>query len=140
MKPISAFYDMLWVAAGGAIGASLRYGTELMMQTISNQSAMFTSTAIENILGSFAIGLVYTLLVKRTGNNHRLSLFFLTGLIGSYTTYSGFMAENLMLIQSDLILFAGYFVFQIGAGIFAAIIGIGFGKKWVRNLQAGSMP
>lgn len=136
MKPVSAFYDMVWVAAGGAIGASLRYGTGLMLQTISNQSSIFTSTAIENILGSFAIGLVYTLLVRRTGNNHRLSLFFLTGLIGSYTTYSGFMAENLMLLQSDLIQFAGYFIFQVAAGIFAAIIGIGFGKKWVWYLQS----
>lgn len=136
MKPVSAFYDMVWVAAGGAIGASLRYGTGLILQTISNQSSIFTSTAIENILGSFAIGLVYTLLVRRTGNNHRLSLFFLTGLIGSYTTYSGFMAENLMLLQSDLIQFAGYFIFQVAAGIFAAIIGIGFGKKWVWYLQS----
>lgn len=136
MKQASTFYDMLWVAAGGAIGASLRYGTGLMLQTISNQSAILTSTAVENILGSFAIGLVYTLLVRRTGNNHRLSLFFLTGLIGSYTTYSGFMAENLMLLQSDLIQFAGYFIFQVAAGIFAAIIGIGFGKKWVWYLQS----
>lgn len=135
MKQASTFYDMLWVAAGGAIGASLRYGTGLMLQTISNQSAILTSTAVENILGSFTIGLVYTLLVRRTGNNHRLSLFFLTGLIGSYTTYSGFMAENLMLLQSDMILFTGYFIFQIAAGTFAAIIGIGFGKKWVRYLQ-----
>ncbi len=137
MKPVSVFYDMLWVAAGGAIGASLRYGTGLILQAISNQTTIFTPTAIENILGSFAIGLVYTLLVRRTGNNHRLSLFLLTGVIGSYTTYSGFMVENLMLLQSDLILFAGYFIFQITAGIFAAVIGIVFGKKWNGYLKKG---
>jgi CrcB protein len=135
MKEKSTYYDMLWVAAGGAIGASLRYGTGQFLRPFTDQATIFTSTAIENILGSFAIGLIYTILISRTGKNHRLSLFLLTGLIGSYTTYSGFMAENLILLQSDIFLFSGYFTFQIGTGTVSAITGIGLGKLWIQYLK-----
>lgn len=137
MNPRTVLYDLLWVAAGGAIGASLRHGTGqlLAIMTHPEQTAVFTPTAIENILGSFAIGLFYTILVNRTGKNHSLSLFLLTGIIGSYTTYSGFMVENLMLIQSDLLAFAGYFSFQIGTGIAAAIAGIKLGNSLIHCLK-----
>lgn len=135
MKTGSSFLDTLWVAAGGAIGASLRYGTGQLLQQFTYQNTIFTVTAIENIAGSFLIGLIYTILVSRTGKNHRLSLFLLTGVIGSYTTYSGFMVENLMLIQSDLIIFTGYFTFQIGMGVLAALAGIGFGRSLIQYLR-----
>jgi len=129
------FYDSLWVAAGGAIGASLRYGTGQLLQQLTHQNTIFTDTAIENIAGSFLIGLIYTILISRTGKNHRLSLFLLTGVVGSYTTYSGFMVENLMLMQSDLISFAGYFTFQIGMGVLAALTGIGLGRSLIQYLR-----
>jgi CrcB protein len=135
MNPKSHFHDTIWVAAGGAIGASLRYGTGQLLQQLTNQDTIFTATAIENIVGSFLIGLIYTILISRTGRNHRLSLFLLTGVVGSYTTYSGFMIENLIFLQSDLKLFAGYFVFQMGTGIAAAITGSSLGKSWIQFLR-----
>ena len=137
MSSRTTLNDLIWVAAGGAVGASLRYGTGQLLAIITHpeQTAVFTPTAIENILGSFAIGLFYTILVNRTGKNHPLSLFLLTGVIGSYTTYSGFMVENLLLLQSDLMLFAGYISFQIGTGIAAAIAGIKLGNFLIHYLQ-----
>jgi len=135
MKTNSTHTDLFWVAAGGAIGAALRYGTGHFLQLSSGLYTIFSPTAMENILGSFLIGFAYTILVSRTGSNHQISLFLLTGIIGSYTTYSGFMVENLLLLQSDLILFAGYFVFQIGAGIAAAITGIVLGSSLIKYLK-----
>jgi CrcB protein len=137
MKAKNSLGDMVWVAAGGAIGASLRYGTGQFLDSITNsdQAIILTHAAFENILGSFAIGIVYTILLNRTGKNHPLSLFLLTGVIGSYTTYSGFMVENLLLLQSDLMLFAGYISFQIGTGIAAAIAGIKLGNLLIHYLQ-----
>lgn len=137
MKAKDSLSDMVWVAAGGAIGASLRYGTGQFLDSITNydQAIILTHAAYENILGSFAIGIVYTILLNRTGKNHPLCLFLLTGVIGSYTTYSGFMAENLLLLQSDPMLFAGYFSFQIGTGVFAALAGIKMAKLWIHYLK-----
>lgn len=129
--------ELLWVAAGGAIGAVLRYGTgHLLESTInSDQAILFTNTAFENILGSFAIGLAYTILASRTGKNHQMSLFLLTGIIGSYTTYSGFMVENLMFLQSEPALLVVYLMFQVLTGVLAAFVGIYLGKKWIRYLS-----
>ena len=137
MSSRTTLKDLIWVAAGGAIGASLRYGTGQLLAIVTHpeQTAVFTPTAIENILGSFAIGLFYTILVNRTGKNHPLSLFLLTGVIGSYTTYSGFMVENLMLLQSDLMLFAAYITFQIGTGILAALTGIALAERGILYLK-----
>ncbi len=137
MSSRTTLKDLIWVAAGGAVGASLRYGTGQLLAIVTHpeQTAVFTPTAIENILGSFAIGLFYTILVNRTEKSHTLSLFLQTGIIGSYTTYSGFMVENLMLIQSDLTLFAGYFAFQIVTGVLAALTGIKLAKLWIQYLK-----
>jgi CrcB protein len=132
-------FDLLWVAAGGALGAVLRYGTGHLVPIFTDQTVIFTPTAIENIVGSFAIGLIYTILISRTGNKHQLSLFLLTGLIGSYTTYSGFMVENLMLLQSDPLLFAGYIAFQVFTGVIAAVAGMYMGQKWIQILSKNHM-
>lgn len=140
MNPKTILSDLLWIAAGGAIGASLRYGTSQLLDymTYSERADVFTPTAIENILGSFAIGLFYTILVNRSEKSHTMSLFLLTGIIGSYTTYSGFMIENLMLIQSDLIMFTAYITVQIGTGILAALTGIVMAERGILFLKKNS--
>lgn len=53
-----------------------------------------------------------------------LNLFLLTGVIGSYTTYSGFMAEAFVLLHQSPLLFLGYLCSQLFAGVFAVSIGM----------------
>lgn len=119
------------VAAGGAIGASLRHATNLITMSAAGDFSLFIATAIENMAGCFLIGLFYALLTAKTDLNRKIKLFLLTGIIGSYTTYSGFIADALLLIRDIPSLFFLYFFGQILTGILLVIVGIWTGNKLV---------
>lgn len=121
--------EIVWVALGGMIGATLRQITNQFFYTHSMGTYLFTATAFENILGSYLIGLIYQLLSKKLKNNPALNLFLLTGIIGSYTTYSGFMIESLMISSESYFILFGYIFFQIALGIAALWFGLISGNR-----------
>lgn len=123
------FNEIGWVALGGMIGATLRHFTNQLFSSIPMNSYLFTATAFENILGSFLIGLIYVVLSKRFENNNSLNLFLLTGIIGSYTTYSGFMVEALLISNESVYILLCYLFLQITLGILALWIGLTAGKR-----------
>jgi fluoride exporter len=133
MKPAPTLSDMAWVAFGGMIGAGLRYFTNLMVAEIPVLPFLITATAIENVIGSFLIGLIFTFLMKRADNSHKMSLFLLTGIIGSYTTYSGFMIEAFTNSGISIYIMIMYVFSQILTGIIAVIGGIYLAKKLIRS-------
>lgn len=112
-----------WVAAGGAAGALLRYWTSWIFSELLPGLQFFTATYFENILGSFLMGFLFIYLIKkRTGES--LQLFLLTGLIGSYTTYSGFGLEALELFRDSPSLFFLYVISQVITGLLALVCGL----------------
>lgn len=119
-----------WVALGGIFGATLRHGTNQLFFIFSPDFYLFTATAFENILGSFLIGMIYIIIRKKFANKKSLNLFFLTGIIGSYTTYSGFMIEALLISGESVITLLAYIFIQIVLGIFALWLGLGVGKRF----------
>jgi CrcB protein len=51
-----------------------------------------------NLLGSFAIGLLYIWISSREGTGgDALRLFWMTGVLGGFTTYSAFALESTLL-------------------------------------------
>ena len=55
-------------------------------------------TLTVNLLGSFAIGLVYAWLAARPGvSGDGARLFWMTGVLGGFTTYSAFALESTLL-------------------------------------------
>lgn len=118
-----------WVALGGMIGASLRHFTNQLFFTTTIESNLFTATVFENILGSFLIGLIYVVLSKRFETSNFLNLFLLTGIIGSYTTYSGFMIEALLISGESLFTLFVYIFLQITFGFLALWAGLTAGKQ-----------
>ena len=68
-------------------------------------------TFVVNILGCFAIGLLYGLFERGNLMNTQLRMFLTVGLCGGFTTFSTFMNENFQLIKADnmfyLSLYAG---------------------------------
>lgn len=122
-----------WVALGGMIGASLRHITNQFFYAQFMGTSLFTVTAFENILGSFLIGWLYVILNNKFKNNPALNLFLLTGIIGSYTTYSGFMIEALMISNESLFILFGYIFLQIILGIVALWFGLMTGKRLLKG-------
>lgn len=87
MKPL----DCLFVAFGGALGAVLRFATTLALQNFSFPLA----TLVVNLLGCLLIGFAFAAFASDNGK-----LFFITGLLGSFTTFSTFSFDNFKLLES----------------------------------------
>ena len=81
----------LLIFIGGGIGASGRYlvGTAALRQF---GPGFPYGTMIVNVLGSLLMGLFIGWLVKRGGSND-LRLFFATGVLGGFTTFSAFSLD-----------------------------------------------
>jgi len=88
----------LAVAAGGALGAMLRY--YLGGSVLSRTAAPFpTATFVINVTGSFIIGFFLTLATERVHISPHLRLAFAVGFVGAYMTFSTFEYETARLVE-----------------------------------------
>ena len=88
---------ILAVMTGGAIGSISRYSVFMATQRLSGDSFPI-GTLAANLLGAFAIGLLWPLVeTSRLTNEWRLFIF--TGFLGGFTTFSTFALETTQLIK-----------------------------------------
>lgn len=92
------FAAYLAVALGGSLGAISRYATVMLAQDVLGIRFPY-GTLIVNTLGSFTAGFFLALLVGRFNAEEYWRLFFFTGFLGAYTTFSSFAAESLILFE-----------------------------------------
>jgi CrcB protein len=86
----------LWVAVGGALGSLARYGVARAWPVLPGGFPVPTLTV--NLIGSFAIGLLYVWVSARGGPAaDSARLFWMTGVLGGFTTYSAFALESTLL-------------------------------------------
>ncbi len=106
---------LIFVALGGALGAVLRYLVGLAV-------AFPIGTLSVNIVGSFAIGLVW---VSFANKDHALTPFLLIGVLGGFTTFSSFSLDVVRLIEQSRFGFAGgYVIASVVLSIAACAVGI----------------
>jgi CrcB protein len=114
--------EYLVVAAGGAVGAPLRYLTDRFVS--SRVDALFPwGTFTVNVVGSAILGALAGALLVGAGSN-TLGLLLGVGLCGALTTYSTFSYETARLVELRarwiaLVNVAG----SICAGLAAATLG-----------------
>jgi len=117
----------LAVAAGGAIGACLRF--YLGSSALGRLAAPFpTATFVINITGSFIIGFFLTLVTERISISPHLRLAVAVGFVGAYTTFSTFEYETAKLVEEK-----GYLLAFLN--IVLSFI-IGFGAVWLGIIAA----
>lgn len=97
------------IAAGAMLGANLRF-------VIGNWAAdrlgpaFPYGTFVVNLSGAFIIGLFLAVLANRAGINPLWRLFFATGFLGGYTTFSSYTWEALTLAQGGEWMWAAAYV------------------------------
>ncbi len=87
----------LYIALGGAMGAVTRY---LLSNWVFGRfgDTIPTGTLAVNIIGSFLLGLIYTLSLQTNLSANTRALVTI-GLLGAFTTFSTFSNETLVLLQ-----------------------------------------
>lgn len=88
----------LMIAIGGALGSVARYAAVSYLTPMLNYRFPF-GTFIVNITGSFLIGVAYVVIVEKAIIPSEWRLFFITGILGGYTTFSSFSLEVLQTWQ-----------------------------------------
>ena len=89
----------LAVAVGGATGALLRHGVNLLLPR-SDQHPFAYATLAVNIAGCFAAGLLLVWISQRDESGLWRALL-LTGLLGGLTTFSAFGLDLLHLARAE---------------------------------------
>ena len=106
---------LLFIALGGASGAVSRY---LLANWVHGlwEGKLPMGTLLVNILGSFAIGIVYILIVERQSIHADWQGVLMVGFLGAFTTFSTFSLETIGLIE------AGHITHAIGYMLGSAIV------------------
>jgi len=112
--------NWILVALGGAVGSLARYSTYRLWPVAAGGWPM--ATIAVNLLGSFAIGLLYMYIVARGIGADHARLFWMTGVLGGFTTYSAFALESALLGFSALgIVYMAATIFGCLASAFAGL-------------------
>ncbi|MCS6802445.1 MAG: fluoride efflux transporter CrcB [Chloroflexota bacterium] len=117
------------IAGGAAIGAVLRY--LVVTHTAAWLGGAFPyGTLIVNATGAFALGLIAEWIGAHASVDPHVRLFFVTGVLGGYTTFSSYAWEALELTQSGLWLRA---LLYAAASNVAGFIGVALGALIARS-------
>jgi len=109
--------NLILVATGGALGATLRYTLTNISKTIF-ASSIYGSISV-NIIGSFLIGYFITSDIVNNLSENFVKFFLIIGLLGSFTTFSAFSYEVIDLINSKKYITSFTYIF---ISIFICII------------------
>ncbi|NRP18723.1 putative fluoride ion transporter CrcB [Ensifer adhaerens] len=123
--------NLLLVGAGGAIGSMVRYLVGLW--TLHRWGPGFPwGTLGVNITGSFLIGLLAELIMRKFGASAEMRLFLITGVLGGYTTFSAFSLDTITLFErGDAALAVTYIAASVVLSILAVFAGLALMRAMV---------
>lgn len=121
----SKLIEMLCVGSGCAIGAILRYLTQL---AIAPHTYDDMAILIVNVLGCAILGFATAIVTQRHSSPY-LKKFLTTGFCGGLTTFSTFSGDNIAMLQTNpglaLAFIAGNMILGLLAYTLASSIRIG---------------
>lgn len=89
---------ILLIAVGGALGAVMRFLSQATVYELVGRSFPF-GTMFVNVTGSFLMGLLSIFLVEKFNLGAEWHMAILIGVLGSFTTFSTFSIETLVLFE-----------------------------------------
>lgn len=116
--------EIVFVAIGGGIGATLRY----IISQIPTKIEFPILTLLTNILGAMLIGFIAGIASQKDNVSPNTILFWKTGVCGGFTTFSTFSLEAFELFEKNLYLSGGIYM---ASSVACCILGVVLGKKLV---------
>ncbi|WP_297329931.1 fluoride efflux transporter CrcB [uncultured Bacteroides sp.] len=121
---------LIYVFLGGGTGSVLRYCVQMALHEKIVPYSFPWATFTINILGSFLIGLFYTL-SARFNLSTEVRVLLTTGLCGGFTTFSTFSNDGLIMIKQG---FYGVFLLYTSVSILVGIVAVFAGGAFGRYL------
>jgi fluoride exporter len=120
--------DLAMVAAGGAIGSTLRYLVGKAMGPQAD-SVVPWHTLLVNVTGAFMLGLLIAV-AARHGWPGWWRPFIAVGILGGYTTFSTYSIESVeLMLRGQATTGAAYALGSLGIGLLAAWLGLLAGRS-----------
>ena len=123
---ISGMPTLIYVALGGALGASARYliGTH----TLRLMGSGFPwGTLCVNVLGSFLMGGLIGAMALKLNLSQEVRHFLTTGILGGFTTFSAFSLDFAVLTERKAHVLAWSY---LGASVVLSILAL-FAGLWI---------
>ncbi len=120
---------LLWVGSGGFLGAIVRYLLSGWVYRFTGDAILPYGTLAVNLLGCLLIGFLMGLAEEYGFFSPQARLFILVGFLGSFTTFSTFGYETLVLLRSYTLLY--------GLGNMALHLVGGLAGVWIGLILAG---
>lgn len=136
----STLANVLLIGTGGFIGAVSRvYLSEFVVKRFPGFEA--SGTLVANVLGCFLIGIVWAFVEAGDILPISFRTFFVSGLLGSLTTFSTFGFQTMQLATRGQI---GLALANVGANLFVGLlsvwIGFALSKPFIRSTPESPPP
>lgn len=122
---------LLWVGAGGVVGATMRYLVVTWVNGAMGGAAFPYGTLAVNALGCLVIGLIVGFWDARHPLSSEAQAFLIVGVLGGFTTFSAFGIETVRLLRDGAYLAGSANVaLQLGVGLSAVALGLRIGQAF----------
>lgn len=121
--------QVLSIAAGGAIGALMRFWASNGVYALLGRGFPY-GTLVVNVTGSLVMGFLYILFLERMDVSPEFRGALLIGFLGAFTTFSTFSIETINLIEQADYLKAGLnMLISVVACVGACWLGVILGRQ-----------
>lgn len=123
------FSTVLWVAAGGALGAALRFLVGEWARQQAALSGFPWATLGINVTGSLLLGALAGGALLGESASPQLRAMLMIGVLGGFTTFSSFSLETVALLQAGAVSRAAlYTLTSVSLSVGAAALGVALSR------------
>lgn len=116
-------YAFIAVGLGAAIGAWIRWGLGLWLNSAVPELPLGTLTA--NLIGGFLIGYAVAFFMQHPGLSPEWRLLIITGFLGGLTTFSTFSIETVTLLARGQYLWGAAMIStHLGGSLIMTVFGL----------------